>query len=209
MKASYTFTYPGCWACHLAKHMGMRIRFLSWKVEGGEGEEVADMWSGTSGAMDAALRYLSRYPHIAGWKLLDRDGRSARVSIRFRPKECPLYSLMESSCAENASPLVERVDYSGRIRWELRVKGVKKALKVAELLFRKFSIKDVKMSFGVGRRLGNRSLYLMKEAYERGYFDVPRKVSMKELSRQLNVPASTLNVAVRRALRSAIADATR
>jgi predicted DNA binding protein len=53
-----------------------------------------------------------------------------------------------------------------------------------------------------------KSNFLLKEAFERGYFDVPKGTSIEELSRDLNIPLSTLDIDIRRALKNVLLEST-
>jgi predicted DNA binding protein len=47
--------------------------------------------------------------------------------------------------------------------------------------------------------------YVLLLAFEMGYFNYPRKVTLKELSKALNMSPSTLNEILRRAIKNLIA----
>ncbi|WP_061980399.1 helix-turn-helix domain-containing protein [Sulfolobus acidocaldarius] len=52
--------------------------------------------------------------------------------------------------------------------------------------------------------LTDRQLEILRLAYKSGYFDVDRKISMKELANKLGIKASTLEEILRRALKKAV-----
>jgi predicted DNA binding protein len=52
--------------------------------------------------------------------------------------------------------------------------------------------------------LNNKELQVLQKAFENGFFDFPRKVSVKELSKSLNMNESTLIYYLRRAERKLI-----
>jgi Predicted DNA binding protein len=67
-----------------------------------------------------------------------------------------------------------------------------------------YDVKDSNIGTFNGRHINIKSEYILKEAFERGYFDVPKKIGLKELSSKLDIPPTTLNLLLRRELRQVI-----
>lgn len=103
---------------------------------------------------------------------------------------------------------MERLDYLGNIHWAFDVKDGKKLEKLRRAMEKRFMIQEILVKRKFERPM-SRSVFLLKEAFERGYFDVPKRVSIGGLSKELKIPLSTLNVDIRRALRNVLSDATR
>ncbi len=190
----------------LSQQYGTRIRILSRGEKDGITQEEVELWAKGRQSIDEALKHLASYPHIAGHELVSRssDGSIARVVIGINGGGCPLSAAVggfQTSAGESA---VERIDYCGRIHWDLSLKGFKSLTKLRDTLERKFAIQDVEIKRSSGKKPMVKSMFLLKEAFERGYFDVPKKISIEELSAELGVPLSTLNVNIRRALRNAL-----
>lgn len=210
MRTTISFTYAKCWACILSKNFGTRIRFLSQRATDGVIHEVVELWNKDKGLIDKALRYLIDYPHISTCKVLSRshDGCIARVGITTEQGACPLYPAIEAFAANGESPAVERVDFCGKIHWDLNVKTRKKLKRLEDLLERRFMIEHILVKREKGQVSMSKSMFLLKEAFERGYFDVPKRISIEDLSRELKIPQSTLSIDMRRALKNVLRDGT-
>jgi len=50
---------------------------------------------------------------------------------------------------------------------------------------------------------------VLKRALEEGYFDVPKKISARELSKKLGIPLSTFDTQLRRALKRVLSEVIR
>ena len=46
-----------------------------------------------------------------------------------------------------------------------------------------------------------KSLFVVKEAYDLGFFDVPKRINLLELSAILNIPPTTLDLIIRKSLK--------
>ena len=210
LHTTISFSYDKCWACAVNGSLGVRVRLLSQEAKDGAIAEDVELWNDDSGAVDKAIDYLASYPHISRFRLLKRseDGCVASARITTNPNSCPLYSALGELGQNVIKQGLERVDYCGNIEWDLELKGAKKAEQMRTLLEKRFGIADVKFKKRSVARPMSKSTFLLKEAFERGYFDVPKKISIEELSNQLSVPLSTLNVNIRRALKNVLREGT-
>ena len=210
MKTEISFTYPQCFACAVYKEFGTKIRFLNRSVKQDVLYEEVELYNEDEAVLEKVVCYLQSYPHIMGCRVLghSHDGTIARVGISMKGAKCPLNLLIRGFDVGGRLGSVERVDFNGKIHWNLEAKGTRRLEKLQEELQDEFDVRDF-----MARRLSvksamTKSNFLLKEAFERGYFDVPKRISIEELSQELKVPLSTLNIDIRRALRNALVDAT-
>ncbi len=61
--------------------------------------------------------------------------------------------------------------------------------------------REINVRFKKEKELTSKSFYILKIAYERGYFDVRRKITLRRLSKELNIPVSTLDTILRRSIK--------
>ena len=99
---------------------------------------------------------------------------------------------------------LERIDYSGNIKLEMDVKSYNKIQQIDDTLRDKFDIESTSIKVSIGRHIDIKSEYILKEAYERGYFDVPKKIGLRELSSVLGIPQTTLDLLIRREIKQII-----
>ncbi len=113
-------------------------------------------------------------------------------------------TLAKSECSFRK--MVNRKD--GVLEWELigSPKQVSSLLKEIEEKAIKIDIKYIGSIGGKKSNLTENQEKLLKMAYELGYFDYPRRISLEELADKLNLNPSTLSEKMRRAIRNLIKD---
>ena len=192
----------------LVRDFGLRVRLLSETAGREEIQDDAIIWGRNEKAVKRGLAFLPTHPHVIKSEIVkwSHSRLIARVRVTVQRQICPLYAALQMYSAESKRPILERVDYSGKTQWIL---DTKKAYKVAELLSEKFKIGDVQMSVRADKNDMKKSVFLLKEAFERGYFDVPKGTSLRGVARAMDMPVSTLSIDVRRALKELVDEATR
>ena len=210
MRTEVAFTYADCFACAITKAYGTRVRFAKRAVKGGAVEEEVELYNADRDKLDRTLEYLSTYPHLSKFTVLERSrsGEMAKVVISTREGECPISLVVRGYSVGSKLPSMERVDFDGRIHWRLETKGSRKLERLERSLEAQFGVKDFSAKRRAERPSLSKSRFLLKEAYERGYFEVPKGLSMEELSQKLCVPMSTLDIDIRRALRNLLSEST-
>lgn len=210
MKVTLEFIYEKCWASMLVRQYNLIVRLLSTDLIDSDNKlayEYAEI-IGDSKNISKALEALKGYPDIISYKIIkeSENGKRVVVRIHLRLLECPLFRVMYAFSQNKGLPIFERVNYDGSLYWDLSVKHRSTAERVISKL-RKLGINQINIRFRKERELTSKTFYILKFAYEKGYFDIKRKITLKELSQELNIPVSTLNMALRRAIKK-IMDAT-
>lgn len=208
LRAILSFEYEPCWASQLVRCLDLRVRLLSEKARRADIQDDAIVWGKNRKSVQRALDFLRNYPHISRVSVVEwsRDCHLVRIRVNIRRQICPLYAALQLYSARDHEPIVERVDCSGKTSWSLDTKRV---YKVSELLCQRFPIRDLQTRIRPDRNGMKKSVFLLKEAYERGYFDVPKRTSLRRVSREIDVPVSTLSTDIRRTLRDVVDRATR
>jgi hypothetical protein len=208
LHAIMSFEYEPCWASQLVKGFNLRVRLLSEKARRIDIQDDAIIWGKSRESVENALEFLRKYPHIFRLKIVkrSRDGLLVRIRVNIRRQICPLYGAFQLYSTTKKEPILERVDFSGKTTWTLDTKRVDR---VSELLCEKFKVKNLQTKPRPDRRGMKKSVFLLKEAYERGYFDVPKGTSLRQVAREIGVPVSTLSTDVRRTLEDIVDKATR
>jgi len=210
MKTEVSFTYPDCFACAVSKTFGTRVRFVRRDIKRGEVHEEVEIYNEEKEKLEQTIEYLSSYPHVTECRLAEksRSGNIARLAISMKEGTCPIDLLLKDFSMSSRRPFFERVDYNGRIHWRLEAKGNRKLQRLEKALKTKYQVQDFLAKRQASTTSMTKSNFLLKEAFERGYFDVPKGTSIEELSRDLNIPLSTLDIDIRRALKNVLLEST-
>lgn len=207
MRARIGFYYPGCWACYVVRRYGVLIRLVSFRPDARRGRlrELVEIM-GEPSSVEQTLKFLRGYSHIAGHRLLSvsEGGARVRVQVDAYMARCPLYDTIRGFSWGAALPIIERVDCRGRLYWDATVKRREHVHRIVQRLKRKFHIEEVSTRITREREPSSAAIRLLKVAYEEGYFDVPKRVDLRTLSKKLGMPVATLNTALRRALRHVV-----
>ncbi|MDG6940114.1 MAG: helix-turn-helix domain-containing protein [Nitrososphaerota archaeon] len=202
MRVSYVFSHDACWVCNLTRHLGVDVRVLSRRFRKGQVNEDVEISADSATLVDEALERLKKHQGAALRRLTFRsdDGRYAVASVAFQPAGgCPMASFLASTSGHPAH--VSETSSRGNLNWNLELDDSRAAKRMERLIRAELSAADVKVRAQRGRKPSPRSAHLLKTAFERGCFDVPRRMSLHQLAQQMNTPISTLDINLRRALK--------
>lgn len=204
MKTTITFFYDRCWASMIVARYNLIVRLLSTDIKdfsSGFAHEYAEI-IGTNENITKALEALKNYPDIINYEVIKKyeNGRRIVVRIDLVLPQCPLFKVMRAFSKEKALPILERVKNDGFLEWNIDINHKRTARRITNQL-RKMGIEQINIRFKKERELTSKSFYILKIAYERGYFDVKRKITLRQLSKDLGIPVSTLDTILRRGIK--------
>ncbi|MDM7275596.1 MAG: helix-turn-helix domain-containing protein [Thermoprotei archaeon] len=186
---------PDCPLMILLKELGLKPRFHVVAVQGNESRHIMEIAPGDNlnnvvkilkerrlkvkiVDENRGLLWVDNLENCNFCKAVD-DLRGIIVSLSLDDNDNPVYgALMPSRIA--ASRLVAR----------LKVKGLEPEL--------------LEKNGRLAPKLTLRQIHVLTIAYERGFFDVPKKVNLEELAKTLGVKPSTLNEILRKAVKKLI-----
>ncbi len=204
MKVTLTFVYEKCWASMLVRQYNLIVRLLSTDLIDPINKLAYEYVEiiGENKNISKALNVLKEYPDIIDYKILKESENGERIIMRVYLKllECPLFRVMNMFSQNKNLPIFERVMHDGSLCWNLETRRKNTAKRVVNKL-KKLGIHQVNIRFRRERELSSKTLYILKYAYEKGYFDIKRRITLKELSHELNIPVSTLDTILRRAVK--------
>ncbi|MEM3186643.1 MAG: helix-turn-helix domain-containing protein [Conexivisphaerales archaeon] len=152
--------------------------------------------------LDDAIAQLSGYSEIKLERVVKLDKPPlilARIAID--PSfACPMPSLVELAVSKKAH-LTDEVIKNGQLQVGLELESTKDIPITEGIVRSQFSASKVGIVQRRGRRPSPKSHHILNVAFQRGYFDVPKKVSINQLAKELNMPVSTIDIDIRRALR--------
>ncbi|MEM3832600.1 MAG: helix-turn-helix domain-containing protein [Thermoprotei archaeon] len=204
MRTSITFFYDKCWASIIVTQYNLVVRLLSMDIKNlssGFASEYAEI-IGNEQNITKALKLLKNYPDIIDYEIIRKysDGQRVLIKIDLLLPQCPLFRVMRIFSKEKSFPIIERVRYDGSLEWNMNINH-KRTAKIIINKLKKMGADQIAIKFKNEKELASKSFYILKYAYERGYFDVKRKITLKELSSELNIPASTLDTTLRRGIK--------
>ena len=210
MRTEVSFTYPNCFACAISNIYGTKVRFIKREIRKGAVHEEVELYNEDQDKLEEAIEYLSTYQHVSECRVLERSksGNIAKLAISMKEGGCPINLLVREFSMGSRLPYFERVDFGGRIHWRLEAKGTRKLERLEKALKSEYDVQDFAARRQASTTSMTKSNFLLKEAFERGYFDVPKGTSIEELSRLLHMPISTLDIDIRRALKNVLVEST-
>ena len=203
MQILYSFRYEKCFATKLINDFNVRIKIIDQEIRDDYVYETLSIYAESADRLDKTVKYIENYPHAEDLKILEKGYNF--VTLYLVTKSCPLVDIMRKKLMVPSNKIrMERIDYSGKIFWQFNVNNYNKIRHIDDTLKDIYDVKDSNIGTFNGRHINIKSEYILKEAFERGYFDVPKKIGLKELSSKLDIPPTTLNLLLRRELRQVI-----
>ncbi|AAT43428.1 helix-turn-helix domain-containing protein [Picrophilus oshimae] len=204
MNVTYVLSYDKCFTSAIVRMFDVRLRILKKEItEDNHLKEIVEIFSVNPAAIENAIEYLSEYDHIYNLEVISRNDKLALVNIV--TDQCPIFNIMKNfGMHGNEYPMMERVDRDGKMFWKIKLDSMHKVNHISEVLREKLSIDDISVKIDKGRTIDTRSIYILKEAYELGFFNVPKSIGLNELSEILHIPPTTLNLILRRALKTVL-----
>jgi predicted DNA binding protein len=203
MQILYSFKYENCFASKLISDFKIRIKIVEQEFRDKYIYETLSIYSESEDILKKTVDYLEEYNHSEDITILEQGANF--VTLNVVTKSCPLVEIMKKKLMNSENKIrLERIDYSGNLFWQLNVGNYNKIRHIDDTLKEIYDIKDSNIKTFNGRRINIKSEYILKEAFERGYFDVPKKIGLKELSSVLDIPPTTLDLLLRRQLRQFI-----
>jgi predicted DNA binding protein len=180
------------WIHEFAERFSVRIRFLDCVSQGGGGARDLVEIQAPQGNLEEALEALKNLPYLREVDITPTGKDRALVSLS---TTCPVCTaLAGSSCFLISSTVKEK-----KIQWTLLTSSREKIVDLVDRLKRNhFEVEIVKMAELRSRKdLTLRQEEILQIALEKGYFDYPKRTSIRELSRLFGVSISTLSEILR------------
>ncbi|WP_337860304.1 helix-turn-helix domain-containing protein [Ferroplasma sp.] len=203
MHVLYSFKYGDCFASELINNLNIRIKIIDQTIEDNYIDEILSIYAESPDIIKKTIEYFNTYEHAEYIDIIEKSDNV--IIVKLRAKGCPLVEIMKRKLLIPSNKInLERIDYSGNMFWEFDVNNYNKIRHIDEALKEIYDITDSNIRMSNGRHINVKSEYILKEAFERGYFDVPKKIGLKELSSDVNIPPTTLDLLLRRQLRAII-----
>lgn len=181
------------WMDHLEKKYDARIRVLGClPFPGGGVKDLVEMRV-SEDKLEDAVEELRSSPQFKDVDVTQTSKDRALASIQ--TDSCAVCSVLAASeCF-----LISASTRDGGIYWTLLASGKEPVRKLMSAMRgRGYDVWIIKMAEVKGREaLTSRQEEIIRVAYEKGYFDYPKKISLRELARQFGISISTLSEVLR------------
>ncbi len=204
MEVTYIFNYDKCFVSKLIKDYHVKLHMINQYWKNGVYTEIFSIYIDSSDILNKIIVFLKEKNSIENIELMSSQNNLLTVKAEIKNGCCPISNVMKPYILKGKNnPVLERIDYKGNSHWTINVDKCNKMHKIADAL-KEYDIVDIETRIHRGRKSNTKSMYILKQAYEMGYFDVPKRISLDKLSEELHIPQTSLNLMLRRSLKQLI-----
>jgi len=202
MEALLSLAMPCSWIYNLAKEHQVRILLID-TVQADEGitKDLVEVNLREEDA-DAVIKFITDFEHVVNVEITERH--KGRLLAIVEVRDCPgCVSLATSDVFLLSAHTTE----DKRIEWKVAFSDREDLDKlIADLQSTGSDVELVRVSNAIndGLRLTDRQLKIVEVAFKRGYYDYPKRISIRELARIFGVSTATVSEILRRGQRKII-----
>jgi predicted DNA binding protein len=200
METILSLRTPNDWMLELSEKHGITIKVLACRQHGNRVHQLVEIVS-PEGRVNDALKKISSHKGVVGTDITQVDDIKAVGCIGVS-RSSPYALLLKSECTFISG----RTTGEGRVVWNLIVSKNKPLQKLVNSLRAKgVSVELHKLSRIEDQEiLTARQEEILQVALDRGFFDHPKKVGLRELAKTFGISASTLSEVLRKGLKKII-----
>ena len=203
IEAELRLRIPRVWLTELPTRYSVSIRIVDRRPSGKYGVRDLVEMSGSQEDLESVLDALEKEPWVKDFDLdFVESGKLVGEVVTHRCLACS--ALASSRCYLMSA----RVSREGAFSWRLMTKGREDLRRlVSKLRKHQIEVELLKVT-PIGERevLTDRQREITMMAFERGYFDTPRRVKLKDLSSMTGVSQGTLSEILRKGQRRILID---
>ena len=202
MEAVLSLSLPCSWVDFLARDQDVRIQLLDTvKSEDGTTRDLAEI-NLRDKAAKAVIDAIHKAPHVKAVEITEHDkGRLLAVVTTEGCEGC--LSLAQADVFLLSGHTTEE----GRLEWKVafsKRKDLDALVSKLQALNADVAILRVSNQLDDGLHLTDRQLKIVEVAFKRGYYDYPKRISIRELARIFSVSTATVSEILRRGQRKII-----
>jgi len=203
LEAEIQLRVPQRWITEFPRRFGISIKILGRKPAGKKGVRDLVEITGPQSSLEAALKALESEPWVKSYDL-DFVEQGKLVGEVLTPRCLVCATLADSDCYLMSADT--RGD--GTISWRVMTRDRDEVKKLVARLRRvKCEVELSKLTPIDDREvLTGRQEEIIMMAFERGYFDTPRRAKLKDLSRITGVSQATLSEILRKGQKRIVVD---
>lgn len=188
----------GCSLSGLYSEYNINSRVIKKEMHEGLLYEIAEIYY-HNGNLDKILISLKSSQGVKGVETLFDNGNI--LIIKLTTAECPVLGILKnySESGKSVYKQEEKIEEGNNI-WNMHIASMELVRELSEKLKEKTG-SDVFVNIYKKSSVDKKSLFVVKEAYDLGFFDVPKRINLLELSAILNIPPTTLDLIIRKSLK--------
>jgi len=191
MKVRYIMEYNDCYLKNLSNISGLKI--LKKELNGNIMNEIIEI--NYNNNFDDIIKNLKNSKKVLDINVLYTDEKI--VIIMLKIVMCNLIPLIKKYSNNHDFESDETINGNLHI-WGISLKNINDIKILGELLKNKAKILSTKIDRSNIIKLEYFSI--LNEAFDLGYFDVPKRINLIELSKALNIKPTRLNMVIRKSL---------
>ncbi len=191
MKVRYIMEYNDCYLKGLSDISGLKI--LKKELNGNTMSEIIEISHNNN--FDDIIKTLKNSKEVLDLNVIYTDEKI--IIIMLRIIMCNLIPLIKKYSNNHDFESDETINGNLHI-WGISLKNINDIKILGELLKNKAKILSTKIDRNNITKLKYSSI--LNEAFDLGYFDVPKRINLIELSKALNIKPTRLNMVIRKSL---------
>ena len=193
---------PDSWMADIGTKYDRPIKFLDcMPYEGAGGKGLIEIDS-IKGDVSELIEMIRKHPNVKDVDLSPSPDGCTIASISCENKCAACKSLMDSNCFLISASSAK----NGFIKWRVLVGEGKSLTELMDKLKEHGCEVELKSSARITRKriLTERQDEIIRTAFENGYYNIPKKTTIEELAKIINISKSTLAEILQRAERKVI-----
>lgn len=203
IEAEIVVRIPSVWITEVPRRHNVSVKVLSRRPEGRMGvRDLVELY-GPQEELEQVLKELGKEPWVQGFDLdFVESGKLMGEVVTYKCLACAMLT------GTNSHLISAHANKDGTILWHLMTSNredIKKLM--ASLKKAKFEV-DLQKLAPIDERevLTRRQEEIIVMAYERGFFETPRKIKLKDLSKMTGVSQATLSEILRKGQKKIVVD---
>ena len=198
MDVKFRIKNQSCSLSGLYSEFGINSRVIKKEIKDGVVYEIAEIYykNNDLGKILSSIKASSEVLNVD--TLYSNDNI---MIIKLATEECPILGIIKKYTGEgDASFTKEEKIEKGENIWYMSMTSMELVRELSERL-KNATGNDVLINIYKKSKVDKKSLFIVKEAYDLGFFDVPKRINLMELSATLNIPPTTLDLIIRKSLK--------
>ncbi len=198
MDVKFKLKNQSCSLSGLYSEFGVNSRVLKKEMKDGIVYEIAEIYYEKNDLEKILASIKSSGEVINVDTLFSNDNI---LIIKLTTDECPILGIIKQYSGEGkASFTKEEKIEKGENIWYMSMTSIELVRELSKRL-KDATGNDVLINIYKKSKVDKKSLFIVKEAYDLGFFDVPKRINLIELSVTLNIPPTTLDLIIRKSLK--------
>jgi predicted DNA binding protein len=198
MDVKFTVNAEGCSLSGLYSEFNVNSRVIKKEIHDGIIFEIAEIYYGGED-QEKIIASLKSSKSVYNIETLFSNGNI--LIIRLTTRECPILGILKKYTSESETSYTkeEKIE-GGKNIWNVSIDNVD-LIKELQGKLKQFTGSNVYINLHKKTTVDKKSLFIIREAYDLGFFDVPKRINLLELSATLNIPPTTLDLIIRKSLK--------